>query len=137
VTARHEAQVRQMDRSLREQQDVEFERTMEADRLVFPQTSSFKFFNRKRLEEARLKKESEERKLQEVEEKKELVKRRLTETRERKISARNNLSDEPEHGIRLQFKLPNGAKFIRKFVEDAPISDIFCKRLKLILFYVI
>ena len=32
VTARHEAQVRQMDRSLREQQDVEFQRTMEADR---------------------------------------------------------------------------------------------------------
>jgi len=111
VTARHEAQVRQMDRSLREQQDAEFQRTMEADR--------------KRLEEARLKKESEERKLQEAEEKKELVKRRLTETRERKISARNNLAVEPENGIRLQFKLPNGAKFIRKFVEDAPISDIF------------
>ena len=89
---------------------------------------------RKRLEEARLKKESEERKLQEAEEKKELVKRRLTETRERKISARNNLSVEPENGIRLQFKLPNGAKFIRKFVEDAPISDIFCKHLSLMLY---
>lgn len=111
VTARHEAQVRQMDRSLREQQDAEFERTMEADR--------------KRLEEARLKKESEERKLLEAEEKKKLVKRKLTETRERKISARNNLAVEPENGIRLQFKLPNGAKFIRKFVEEAPISDIF------------
>ena len=67
VTARHEEQMRRMDRELREEQDLEFQRTMEADRL--------------RMEELKRQQEEEELKAKQAEEKENLKIRRQTEHR--------------------------------------------------------
>ena len=67
VTARHEEQMRRMDRELREEQDLEFQRTMEADRV--------------RMEELKKQKEEEELKLKMAEEKENMKIRRQTEHR--------------------------------------------------------
>merc|ERR1711937_1067259 len=67
VTARHEEQMRRMDRELREEQDLEFQRTMEADRV--------------RMEELKKQKEEEEIKLKMAEEKENMKIRRQTEHR--------------------------------------------------------
>ena len=67
VTARHELEMRDMDRRLREEQDLEFQRTMEADR--------------KRIEEENKKKQEEEDKIRAAEEKANERIRRVTEHR--------------------------------------------------------
>ena len=67
VTARHELEMRDMDRRLREEQDLEFQRTMEADR--------------KRIEEEERKKQEEEEKLKKIEERENERIRRTTEQR--------------------------------------------------------
>ena len=69
VTARHELEMRDMDRRLREEQDLEFQRTMEADR--------------KRIEEENKKKQEEEDKIRAAEEKANERIRRVTEHRVR------------------------------------------------------
>merc|ERR1711937_233788 len=93
VTARHEEQMRRMDRELREEQDLEFQRTMEADRV--------------RMEELKKQKEEEELKLKMAEEK-------------------ENLASEPTSGgLRIQFKLPNGSRHTRKFLEEQKVGDLF------------
>merc|ERR1711937_710396 len=112
VTARHEEQMRRMDRELREEQDLEFQRTMEADRV--------------RMEELKKQKEEEELKLKMAEEKENMKIRRQTEHRERRISAKQNLASEPTSGgLRIQFKLPNGSRHTRKFLEEQKVSDLF------------
>ena len=72
VTARHELEMRDMDRRLREEQDLEFQRTMEADR--------------KRIEEENKKKQEEEDKIRAAEEKANERIRRVTEHRVRPFS---------------------------------------------------
>merc|ERR1719383_32253 len=112
VTARHELEMRDMDRRLREEQDLEFQRTMEADR--------------KRLEEEERKKQEEEEKQKKIEERENERIRRNTEQRERRISARQTLAPEPkEGGLCIQFKLPDGSRHPRKFAPDAQVEDIF------------
>jgi len=112
VSARHEEQMRQMDRQLREEQDIEFERTMEADR--------------RRLEEEAKKREEEEMKIKAAEARESMRIKRQTEHRERRISAKQNLAAEPTNGgIRIQFKLPNGSRATRSFFEEQSIGDIF------------
>lgn len=72
VTARHELEMRDMDRRLREEQDLEFQRTMEADR--------------KRIEEENKKKQEEEDKIRAAEEKANERIRRVTEHRVRNLT---------------------------------------------------
>ena len=72
VTARHELEMRDMDRRLREEQDLEFQRTMEADR--------------KRIEEENKKKQEEEDKIRAAEEKANERIRRVTEHRVRNFT---------------------------------------------------
>jgi len=112
VTARHELEIRDMDRRLREEQDLEFQRTMEADR--------------KRIEEENKKKQEEEDKIRAAEEKAIERTRRVTEHRDRRISARNTLAPEPkEGGLCILLKLPDGSRHPRKFLPDALIQDVF------------
>merc|ERR1712131_378835 len=112
VTARHELEMRDMDRRLREEQDLEFQRTMEADR--------------KRIEEENKKKQEEEDKIRAAEEKANERIRRVTEHRDRRISARNTLAPEPkEGGLCILIKLPDGSRHPRKFLPDALIQDVF------------
>ena len=127
-----------MDRQLREEQDMEFQRTMEADR--------------KRLEEEQKKRDEEEMKIRAAEERETQRIKRQTEHRvntytvlkcpnfetdqqfspnkimqDRRISAKQNLAPEPsDGGIRIQFKLPNGSRSTRKFLEDQSVGDLFC-----------
>jgi FAS-associated factor 2 len=112
VTARHESEQRDFDRRLREEQDLEFQKTMELDRI--------------RIEEENLKKIEEENKIKAAEERENQRQRRKTEHRERRISAKMTLSPEPkEGGICISLKLPNGSRHPRKFDPDASIQDVF------------
>jgi len=112
VTVRHEAEIRDMDRRLREEQDLEFQRTVELDR--------------KRLEQEKREQEAEVEKLRAAEERETERQRRHTEHRDRRISARNTLAPEPKTGgICIQFKLPDGSRHPRKFEPDSSIQDVF------------
>ena len=80
VTARHESEQRDFDRRLREEQDIEFQRTMELDR--------------KRIEEENLKKLEEENKIKAAEERENQRQRRKTEHRV-SLCITNSTSDSP------------------------------------------
>ena len=99
VTARHELEMRDMDRRLREEQDLEFQRTMEADR--------------KRIEEENKKKQEEEDKIRAAEEKANERIRRVTEHR-----VGNFIHFQPEFKVDIFLSDDQFCIFFSKLVRD-------------------